>query len=613
MSGYILSPEGYAKGAKREWLIANGLGGYASSTAVGANTRAYHGLLVASMSPPVNRWLLLSSLDEELNGYELANHQYTGAIHPQGFSYIKEFGFDPLPRFRYIAGESLVEKTIFMIHGENTTIVSYSVKGEGRMRIVPLVHCRNFHAASELPEIGQQDAERGTHLTSQRELTLLSDKAGYVRREMTYYNFEYEVEGRRGLSWKENLFCPGYFEIDILGEAAFCIMASAKRRSMPDTDAARSEEISRIEGLTSPLNRFSLAADSFIVRRNDGLSIIAGYHWFDDWGRDAMISLPGLLLAAGRLDDARAVLMTFARAIKDGIIPNDLGAGSYNTVDASLLFIRALNSYYHCSHDIELVRHLWPSLLRIIDRYSGKGAPFGMDGDGLIKSGPALTWMDARIDGRAATPRAGKACDINALWYHCLGIMASFAKSLGEPWDPELSKRVRNSYQRFWNSEAGCLFDVIDPEDASIRPNQIIAASLPDLLPMTKRLRILQTVERELLTPYGLRTLSPCDPRYIGRCEGGPAQRDAAYHQGVVWPWLMGPYIDALLSVEGESEECRAHAREILRPLRELDLAGIDTIPEFFDGEEPYSQRGCISQAWSVAELLRAWSRTQER
>jgi len=234
-----------------------------------------------------------------------------------------------------------------------------------------------------------------------------------------------------------------------------------------------------------------------------------------------------------------------------------------------------------------------------------------METDGLIKADPALTWMDARVDGRPVTPRVGKACEINALWYDALMVMESLAQVLEEPWNTELSKRVKESYQRFWNSETGCLFDVIDPEDASIRPNQIIAVSVSDLLPMIKRRRILETVTRELLTPYGLRTLSPRDPRYQGRHEGVPSQRDAAYHQGTVWPWLIGPYIDAFLSVNGHSDESKAKAREILRPLAEQEVMGINTVPELFDGDEPHRPGGCISQAWSVAELLRAWGRTQ--
>jgi len=608
--GYAFRPESYEHGTGREWLVANGLGGYASSTAAGANTRAYHGLLVAALSPPTQRMLLLSSLDEEIDGISLANHQYPGTIHPQGFQHLLKFSLDPFPRFLYAVGTARVEKTVFMIHNENTSIISYKIhNGKGRMRIVPLVHCRSFHAASELPKILQMPQRAGTCLQSSCKLYLLSDRARYVSRAVTYYNFEYEQERRRGLAWRENLFCPGYFELDLAKETNFSIVASTWRSSIPDVAGEYRREAARLGRLQAPVPGLAQAADSFVVRRNDGKSIIAGYHWFDDWGRDAMISLPGLLLVTGRFDDARAVLRSFAAAMKEGVLPNDLGAKSYNTVDASLWFIEATFSYYYYSQETDLVRELWASLLEVVARYSSPGENFGMDRDGLISSGPALTWMDAQVEGRPVTPRAGKACEINALWYSGLRKMEALASILEEPWSSDLAGKVKESYQRFWNSETGCLFDVLDPEDASIRPNQIIAAAIPDLLPMIKRKSILDVVTRELLTPFGLRTLSWRDPRYLGRYEGGPRQRDGAYHQGTAWPWLMGPYVDALLSLNNDSEESKKLAGEVLRPLLELEAGGVGTIPEVFDGDMPQRPGGCISQAWSVAEMIRAQSR----
>jgi predicted glycogen debranching enzyme len=609
MNGFTLRPDGYESGTSREWLVANGLGGYASSTAIGANTRAYHGLLVAALSPPTDRRLLLASLDEEINGFSLGNHQYPGAIHPQGFQLLQEFGFDPLPRFTYQTGDSRVEKTVFMVYGENTTIIRYRVNGKGRMRLFPLVHSRNFHAAAKLPIIDQETLKSGVRLKSGSSFSLLSDKAGYVEKEQVYYSFEYEAERRRGLSWKEDLFCPGYFEMDIEKGITFSIMASTWRRSVPDVKEALEHEVSRIKGLKAPIQKLAKAADTFVVMRDKGKSIIAGYHWFDDWGRDAMISIPGLLLTRGRFQDARLVLKTFASAMKEGNLPNDLGALSYNTVDASLWFIQAVGRYYDYSKDLELVRQLWPKLQEVVRRYSSQGEDFGMDSDGLISSGPALTWMDARVDGKPVTPRAGKVCEINAQWYTGLKTMERLADAMGmdRTWDKGLSEKVKKSYQRFWNSETGCLFDVLDHEDASVRPNQIIAAAVPDLLPPLKRRSILEVVTKELLTPFGLRTLSPRDPRYIGRHEGEPRRRDSAYHQGTIWPWLMGPYVDALLSISDYSQESRENAKEILRPLVELDVMGIHTIPEVFNGDFPHLPGGTVSQAWSVAEVLRAW------
>ena len=602
----------YEEGSRREWLVANGLGGYASATIVASNTRAYHGLLVAAMEPPTGRQLLLSSLDEEVNGIELASHQYPGVIHPQGFQHLVEFSSDPFPKFLYRAGETIVEKIVSMIRGENTTIVRYKIRnGRGKMRISPLVHSRSFHAVSFLPEIHQESLLDGVILKMNSKLTLLSDQAKYVPMEMVYYNFEYEEERRRGLGWRENLFCPGYFEVDLSKDSSFSIIASTWRSSMPDVPVQIEREATRLAQLDAPVPTLAQAADTFLVKRGSGLSIIAGYHWFDDWGRDALIALPGLLLTTGRFAEAKSVLKTLARAMNDGVLPNDLGALSYNTVDASLWFIQVVWRYYHLSKDIDLVRSLWPRMLEVVKRYSWPGKDFGMDKDGLIRSGPALTWMDARVDGKPVTPREGKCCEINALWYIDLVKMEAMAKDLGEPWDGELAELVQKSYQRFWNPETGCLFDVIDHEDASIRPNQIIAVKVPDLLPLVKRKSIFEVVTRDLLTPFGLRTLSPIDPRYIGTYEGSPTQRDRAYHQGTVWPWLMGPYIDALLSLNGSADESRKLAREILQSLLEMNAYGVGTLPEIFDGDIPHRPGGCISQAWSVAEVLRAWARSQ--
>lgn len=613
-------PQSYQDATEREWLIGNGLGGYASSTLCASNTRAYHGLLVAALQPPKDRWLLLSFLDEKIDGQHLASHQYPGAIYPQGYRYIREFWQDPFPRICYEVDEARVEKTIFMIRGENTTIIRYRITGgRGHLSIVPLMHSRSFHAASPLPALSQKPLKGGALIRSSDRpdawLMLLSDGPDFRAEEKVYYNFEYQEECRRGLAWKEDLFSPGCFEIDLSGDLEFAIAASAWRSTMPDWQSEMAKERARLDALKAPLPELSRAADSFLVKRGGSLSIIAGYHWFDDWGRDAMISLPGLLLCTGRTDEAAAVLRSFASAMKDGVLPNDLGAESYNTVDASLWFVRAAAAYFEQCADMQLLEELWPALLAVYSRYSRAGEGFGADEDGLIFSDAALTWMDARVEGRPVTPRAGKCCEINALWYLALKDMQKLHKALGKGGSPggaefsRLAARVKESYARFWNSENGCLYDVIDHEDASIRPNQIIAARISGLLPDVMRQSVLDVVTRELVTPYGLRTLSPRDPRYAARYEGGPTSRDAAYHQGTVWPWLMGPYIDALLSIKGRSKAVRSQARELLQPLLSLQAGGVETLPEVFDGSSPHRPGGCISQAWSVAEVLRAWKR----
>ena len=608
-------PADYSLGTSREWLVANGLGSYASSTANCSNTRAYHGLLVAATEPPAKRRLLLSSLDEELGEFRLANHQYPGAVYPQGFTHLTEFWTDPFPRLCYQMGRTTLEKTISPVRNENSTIVSYKVRGyHGKLCIIPLVHDRSFHAASDLPPMHQNAWGNGTAILSQTRFSIFSDLARYIPQERVYYNFEYEEERRRGLGWKENLFSPGYFELDVSGEAEFAIIASTWRRSLPQWRQEVEIERDRLNSLYAPVRGLARAADSFLVKRDDSLSLIAGYHWFDDWGRDAMIALPGLLLSTGRLEEARLVLRSFARAMKDGVLPNDLGARSYNTVDASLWFVQAAGRYFDASGDREFMAELWPRLVEVVDRYSTSGEDFSADEDGLITSGPALTWMDARVEDRPVTPRMGKCCEINALWHVALKRVESLARPLNMPLDPkipELADRVQKSYLRFWNSENGCLFDVIDHEDASIRPNQIFAAIVPDLLPDVMRRSILEVVARELLTPFGLRTLSPRDPRYAGRYAGGARERDGRYHQGTVWPWLIGPYIDALLAVNGRSARSLESGLEALRPL--LDLAArMGTIPEVFDGDLPQNPGGCISQAWSVGEVLRAYKELQD-
>ena len=608
-------PAEYSSGTSREWLVANGLGSYASSTANCSNTRAYHGLLVAATEPPAGKRLLLASLDEELGEFRLANHQYPGAIYPQGFSHLQGFWTDPLPRICYQMGTTTLEKTVSMVRNENSTIISYRIKGyRGLIRIVPLIHDRSFHAAGELPPLHQNTWGKGTTILSQTRFSIFSDLARYIPQERVYSNFEYEEERRRGLGWKENLFSPGCFELDVSGEAEFAIIASTWRSSLANWRADQESERERLISLKAPVPPLARAADCFLVKRGNALSLIAGYHWFDDWGRDAMIALPGLLLSTGRYEAARLVLSSFAGAMKDGVLPNDLGARSYNTVDASLWFIQATSRYFDATGDLDFLAELWPKLLAVVERYSRPGDDFGADEDGLINSGPALTWMDARVDGRPVTPRTGKCCEINALWYSALRRTESLARALDMPLNPkipELADKVQKSYIRFWNSENGCLFDVIDHEDASIRPNQIFAAIVPDLLPDVMRRSILEVVARDLLTPFGLRTLSPRDPRYAARYAGGPRERDSSYHQGTVWPWLIGPYIDLLLAVSGRSAETREKGLEALRPL--LDLAeGMGTIPEVFDGDLPQNPGGCISQAWSVGEVLRAYEELRD-
>ncbi|MBW6517187.1 MAG: glycogen debranching enzyme N-terminal domain-containing protein [ANME-2 cluster archaeon] len=635
----------FKTGTRREWIITNGLGGYASSTIIGANTRTYHGLLVAALTPPVGRMLLLSSLDEEIEmgntTHQLASHRYQGAVHPEGFGYIREFRIQPFPRTTFAVAGLVITKEVFMPHGYNTTVANYHISNPGEpvnMRIVPLVNARTIHSTTknydfdftgELLDSGVVVRASGAYPGELPPLFLQCDAGRFFEDGRWHFNFEYDMERYRGQPYVEDNYNPGFFLVPVgTGDSVFSIMASTRFQNVSETWELRDREIERLRGMrdrSGLTDEFASnlvgASDQFIVHRSstDASTVIAGYHWFSDWGRDALISLPGLTLVTRRFDEARQILMTFAHHVRDGLVPNrfpDAGDGvDYNTVDASLWFFNAVYQYLRYTGDIEFVAGLWSTMCDIIDGYRF-GTRFGihMDDDGLILSEGQLTWMDAMAGGRMFTPRAGKACEINALWYNALKIMEELAPGLGD--DPReysrMSRRTRINYAQFWNETAGCLYDVIDGEgrgDASMRPNQIIAVSLPfSVLPPDREQKIVAVVEKELLTPLGLRTLSKSDPAYKGHYMGDRYSRDSAYHQGTVWPWLMGPFVTAYCKVNGRSAGARSRAKTLFEPFAaHLHDAGIGTISEIFDGDHPHEPGGCISQAWSVAELLRSY------
>ncbi|WP_340817807.1 amylo-alpha-1,6-glucosidase [Methanolobus sp. WCC4] len=634
-------------GTEKEWIISNGLGGYASSTTIGMNTRKYHGLLIASLNPPVERRLMLSSLDEELiigvDIHKLAVHRYPDAIYPHGNEMLEKFTTHPFPTFEYIVNGITIIKQIMMIHGENTTIVRYDIinpsEKEAVLRILPLINNRSIHNLSSSNDLSitQEAMEKGTKLVSDGIPFVLAASVPYTEKEHWYYNFEYHVEMKRGYPYREDNFNPGYFELEIEGTDASCFVIASTEPDM-EWNVQTVEELFRNErerqnSLVNKktmddtfLEKLMIAGDSFIVdrRSTDSKSVIAGYHWFGDWGRDTMISLPGLTLVTGRFDDARSVLSTFAANCKDGLIPNNFPENAnespiYNTVDASLWFIHAAGRYLDYTDDIEFVEKLWPSVRSIIDNYM-EGTSFGirMDDDGLIEHGGQLTWMDAKIGDWEITPRKGKACEINALWYNAL----IYATEIGERLELDVSNYIdiaemtgNNFREKFWNEKKSCLYDLIsgskDDEwkDASVRPNQIFAVSLPHTMVTEKIARgIVDTVTEELLTPYGLRTLSPHDSKYIGHYGGNTEQRDTAYHNGTVWPWLLGPYITAYRKVNRDHQGIEKKLRTFLQGIEiHLDDAGIGTISEVFDGDSPHAPGGCISQAWSVAEVMRCY------
>ncbi len=624
--------------SSREWLETNGIGGFSSSTIIGLNTRRYHGLLTAATKPPVGRFVLLSKLEETLvidgQRYELSTNQYPDVIHPRGFNYQIGFRLDPFPVFTYEIEDLRLTKTVFMVQGENTTVVQYELEGlrrsEIRLEVRPLIAFRDYHSTTH--ENGalnpRVDTEPG--LTTFRPysdlpaLHLTHDRAVVEATGFWYRNFQYAVEQERGLDFAEDLFNPCTLTFDLGSSTTVNIIASTAPHDAACADAYRKAELTRrSSGKTDLLTLLTAAADQFIVRREQGETVIAGYHWFADWGRDTMIALPGLTLVNGRWEIARNILAEFAMHIDRGMLPNrfpDAGeAPEYNTVDATLWFFEAVRSFVHYTGDYEFVRTKLYPVMREIVNWHVKGTRYGihLDEDGLLFSGEPgvqLTWMDAKVGDRVVTPRQGKPVEIQALWYNALRVMEDLAGRFGEP-DTEceygvMADKARASFNKlFWNEQAGCLYDVINDQarDASIRPNQVIAISLTNTMVTHERATsILSVVERELLTPRGLRTLSPSDPDYIGRYEGGPGSRNGAYHQGTVWPWLMGPYLTAYSKTFGPQAGRRV-AVPWLENLREhLNEACLGQVSEIFDGDAPHTPRGCVAQAWSVAELLRA-------
>jgi predicted glycogen debranching enzyme len=608
----------------REWLETNGLGGFSSSTVAGMNTRRYHGLLTAATKPPVGRVVLLSKLEETLivggRRYDLSVNRYPGVVHPQGYQFLKEFRRDPFPVFTYEVAGLELEKRVFMAQGENTTVVEYELRGSApdcALEIRPLIAFRDYHSlthrndglnpAVEMAE-GRATVEPYPGLPP---LHFAHDAVDVHVTGDWFNNFEYDVERERGLDFQEDLFNPLVARFDLSRKPAATIIASTEIRDAAQAPAMRRAEVERRVQLvaTSPphLQDLVAAADQFIVKRGDLKTIIAGYPWFSDWGRDTMIALPGLTLVTGRVEVAKSILLAFAQSVDRGMLPNrfpDAGESPvYNTVDATLWFFEAIRAL----GDAAFIKdHLYDCLKDIIDWHI-KGTRYGIHAgeDGLISCGEPgvqLTWMDAKVGDWVVTPRIGKPVEIQALWYNALRVMQELASQFHdgarEQAVRELADRARQSFNtQFWNEEAACLYDVVngDTPDAAIRPNQIFAVSLPHtMLDDARAKQVVAVVERELLTPFGLRSLSPRDPQYRGRYEGGVVSRDSAYHQGTVWPWLLGPFITASMKVNKQAGDWLAAFR------------GLAQIPEVYDGDAPHRQGGCFAQAWSVAELLRA-------
>lgn len=657
------------KALNLEWIITNGLGGYASSSVLGANTRKYHGVLVAAFNPPVDRRVILSKLDEKLfadgETYCFGVNEFNKGIKPESPKHLERFSRFPFPTYTYSTNKAKIEKTILMPYQTNATVISYKVqpsfKEKATMRIAPLVNSRHFHSVTThskgLKYVCEASPQRVTIEASEPKSALIisSNSGQFILEEKWVNNFLYRVDSSLGTSSIDDCYSPGEFKIDLdpSRQTIFHIIAAAGeetgstlmvhstiRSACANFSSYFKKETDRLRYLQTKfteihpdivledwLRWLTVAADSFIVTRDSTRTktVIAGYHWFEDWGRDSLISLPGLTLVTGRFDDAKEILQTFNYYCLHGIIPNrfpdqDGSRPVYNTADATLWFFNATLQYLKYTGDFDFVKgKLWSTMQSVMEHHiQGTINDIRVDNDGLIMHGPQLTWMDATIDGNPVTSREGKAVEIQALWFNALKIMELLAARFG-------SKNAAKEYQRraeiakrvfvekFWNSEKSCLFDVIKGEekDASIRPNQIFAVALDfSMLDSEKQSAIVAVVHEKLWAVYGLRTLSANDPNYQGIYTGSWNARNYAYHNGTAWSWLVGPFVTAFLKIRNFNSKARELAfKSFLQPLlsEQMLQAGLGTVSEIFDGDSPHLPRGCISQAWSVAELLRAY------
>jgi len=651
--------------SRREWLVTNGIGGFAAGTLSLINTRRYHGLLVAALRPPVDRVALVSKLDvmAEYGGERvpLSTNEYAdGTIAPQGFCQLEAFRLEGLiPVWTWLIADTRLEQRLWMRHGENTTYVQFTRIGgseELRLSIEPLCTYRDYHwqLRGDRPfrVLPLSDGVRIVASDGARPYRLLSERADVTIEPAMYWSFRHRAESARGLDDVEDLLRPAIFRVALAPGQTHVVILTAETHEPLSPDQAlvveqqRQLEIcaqfSRVHPSATAsadlllLDRLALEADQFLVERRDaqgtplGTTVIAGYPWFSDWGRDTMIALPGLTMATGRNELAASVLRTFARFVSQGMVPNrfpDTGdAPEYNTVDASLWFFVAVHQYLHATDDRGFAAEIYPTLRDVLD-WHVRGTRFGIrmdSADALLRAGEAgvqLTWMDAKVGDWVVTPRIGKPVEINALWFNAASIMSALAGELGQVQDQAeyvaLAARIRASFEpAFWFEQGGYLYDVVDgPEgepdamgrrrDSSLRPNQIFALSLPYALLSGERAR--RTLERcaaELWTPVGLRSLAPGDARYVARYRGGPVERDGAYHQGTVWTWLLGAFATAHYRVHADA----AAALDLLRAIRpHLREACIGQVSEIMDAGAPFEPRGCFAQAWGVAELLRAW------
>lgn len=626
-----------------EWLEADGLGGFASGTVSGIRTRRYHALLLTATTPPAGRMVLVNGFDAWVetprSTFAISSQRYgPDVINPDGASHIESFEYEPWPRWRYkIDNDIVIEHELFVPKGESAVFISWkaiSPTDENlKLKVRPFLSGRDFHSTHH--ENGsfhfeaEQNGERVTFRSYDGVPAVIAYSNGHYAHDPTWYrNFLYSEEQARGLDAVEDLASPGVFEFSISHKPAV-LMLAAEGHAITNIESiearhvqVRTIEQARRQYFSSPLER---AADAYLVKRDKGKTLIAGYPWFGDWGRDTFIALRGLCVATGRLEEARDILLQWASTVSQGMLPNrfpDQGEQpEFNSVDASLWYVIAVNDYLLAAEKQPMLtddchtKKLQAAVEAILTGYN-EGTRFGIraDRDGLLSAGEhgqQLTWMDARVDGREITPRIGKPVEIQALWLNALAI----GSKVSARWQSLFDKGRAAFEEKFWNEHAGYLADVIDCDhkpgtvDLTFRPNQIFAVGgLPlTLLSPDKAQRVVDAVEMLLLTPVGLRSLAPGEPGYAPHYQGGSRERDAIYHQGTVWPWLIGSFVEAWVRVRGSTSKAKAEARaKFLPPIyQHLNEAGLGHISEICDAEPPHPPRGCPFQAWSLGELLR--------
>ena len=649
----------YDSGCEKEWLLTNGLGGYSSLSAICSNNRRYHALLVAALKPPVDRVVLLSNVLEDIcfedgKCVSLSSFKTVDGYVNRGFENQQRMIYELLPEFVYSVRDIFIKKKISMVYGKNTTVISYEVRNRSQkttLKLTPMTNFRDHHHLSSRESLvlnkkiaycAREDNFKSgintyevvvTNKTSPVKLKLYCSEGSFSELNDCYFDrMTYDIECERGQDFVEDHFIPGFFEIDLKPyETKNITFVASSEDEYPSCAAPviqneeqRLNELIKKANVKHPLcKELVLSADNFIVHRKStqAKTVIAGYPWFTDWGRDTMIAFSGLTLATGRYEDAREILYTFSKYVDYGLIPNvfpeDGEKPAYNSVDAALWYFEAVNSYLDYTKDSQFIsEYIYPCLERICQSFmQGTLYDIRMTEDGLVTAGnkhTQLTWMDVKVGDWVVTPRHGKAVEINALWYNALMVMSRLSNLFGKN-DIYLSfaEKAKNSFVKvFWNDKKNCLYDVVNYEgcDPSVRPNQILACALSyNVIDRERAKLVVEKVWQCMYTPYGLRTLSEDDANFRGVYKGDMLSRDGAYHQGTVWTWVLGRFIKAFVWANGETQQARKLAQDFVLPFQDhIRDAGLKSISEIFDGSEPHSPRGCFAQAWSVSEILRA-------